>query len=298
MTSVTQDTDLGGMESFTFQSIVSLMSEGRRWVIGSVLAFTFSAVAYAFLTTPIYRVEVLLAPMSGDSQAGLSALVGNFGGLASLAGVDLVQGGGQKEEAVATLRSNELAKEFILEHDLLPMLFADEWDPDKKKWRSENGDEPTIWDGIKRFGEEVRYVSEDRNTGLVTLAIEWKDRQAAADWAAGLVGLVNETMRNRALAESQRSLAYLESQLKVVASVEVKDSIYSLIEGQIKNMMLVNSRPDYSFRIIDPPIVPDADDFHKPSRALLIALGLFVGMLVGVFIVLFKRAWSLKPVRI
>ena len=87
--------------------------------------------------------------------------MGNFasqlGGLAALAGVK-VPGGGDRSEAVAVLKSQEVAAGFIAKHQLLPELYPSKWDAAAKKWKSK---EPRLPLAIKKFSQSMRDIVED-----------------------------------------------------------------------------------------------------------------------------------------
>lgn len=261
----------------------------QKWVIAGISGLILMAgVGASFLMTPIYRIEVLLAPVDDTQNKGLSALAGQFGGLASFAGVDLGSSNTFKDEAIALLKSRQFTEEFIRDRQLLPILFYKKWDSGPKRWKSEDPDDiPTMWDANELFAEKIRSVHEDKKTGLITLALEWIDPGQAVDWAEDLVKRINERMRQRAIAEAQNSLRYLNEELKRTSATEIQQAIYGLIEAQTKTMMLANVRDEYAFKVIDPPAVPDPDEYEKPNRpviaALSLMLGLFAGVLVGIW---------------
>jgi hypothetical protein len=231
--------------------------------------------------------------VEAESRGALSALAGQFGGLAALAGVNIGAEGDQRDEAVALLRSRALAMQLIEERELLPVLFADEWDAAAGAWKSPDPDDvPTAWDAYRLFDEEIRYVAENPRNGLVTLAIEWKDPSQAKAWADELVARVNTETRSRATREAERSLTYLNEQLRKTELVELRQAIFTLVENQTKQMMLANVREDYAFKVIDPAIQPDSDEPVRPRRLLLLALGLAGGFLLGVLIALLSGARS------
>src|SRR3990167_7819014 len=65
----------------------------NRKLIGIITAAsTLIALLIAFLLPPIYRAEVLLAPVSEDKSESLSAIASQYGDLASLAGINLGTG--------------------------------------------------------------------------------------------------------------------------------------------------------------------------------------------------------------
>lgn len=255
----------------------------KKLIIGIVSVFTSIALILAFIITPIYRVEVLLAPASNDGASNsLSALASQFGGLASVAGISIGSEFANKDEAIATLNSRAFTEKFIEDNQLLPILFNDKWDNKNKQW--DVSDAPTLWDGYSLFDTDIRKIFEDKNTGLITLSIDWRDKNEAEKWAMELVRRINNYMREKAINDSMKSLEYLNKELKKTRVVELQKVIYNLIESQVNVLMLANIRKEYSFKIIDPASAPDDDAFIKPRRSLIIVLGLILGIFFGVFV--------------
>lgn len=62
----------------------------RNWIIATItLGAAIIAIIFALLIPDAYRAEVSVAPDDPDIAGGLSALASQYGGLASLAGIDL-----------------------------------------------------------------------------------------------------------------------------------------------------------------------------------------------------------------
>jgi uncharacterized protein involved in exopolysaccharide biosynthesis len=269
-----------------------LMVENRK-LIGLVTgACTLVALIVSLLITPIYRAEVLLAPAADEKTSGLSALAGQFGDIASLVGINL-GGGNSVDESIATLKSRELGDVFIEKENLKPILFANRWDSEGKRWRKPwwnlwgDSAEPTDWDAYDTFNERIRSVETDTKNSLVTLSVEWKDPELAAKWANDLVRLVNEVRRKEAIGEADKSIKYLQEQVAKTGSVEVQQSIYKLIEAQSKKRMLASTRDEYSFKVIDPAVPPQ--EFEKPKRLVIVSVGLLLGFATGVIVSILRR---------
>ena len=255
----------------------------HKWLIVAITFIcTAAATAAAFLMTPIYRAEVLLAPVSEQgSQGRLSALAGQLGGLASLAGIDIGGAGASEDEAIATLRSRALIEQFIKDEELLPVLFHEKWDDERGRWKVDDPEKiPTLWDAVTLFSEQIRSVFENKRTGLVTLRIEWTDPHQAARWANLLVERVNAKLRERAIEQARRSIDYLNRELEKTTIVELRQAIYRLIEGQINKIMLANVRDEYAFKVIDPAVVPEKH--IRPKRRQMLIIGLVLGLILGV----------------
>lgn len=255
-----------------------------KWIIAVVTTLiAVLSVVYALGLTHWYRAEVLLAP--ADSSGGHSGLAGELGGLASLAGINLGGGGTSTTEALAVLRSRSFTEGFIEDENLMPVLFADKWDAKAKRWINDDpARQPDVRDAVKFFGENVRKVQEDRETGLVTLAIEWTDPKLAARWATELVARLNDYMRSRALKEAQTNVDYLQSQMTSTSVVALQQSISQLLQGELQKLMLARGNKEYAFRVIDPAQVPTSPS--RPNRRLIVMSMTAVGGLASVFLVL------------
>jgi uncharacterized protein involved in exopolysaccharide biosynthesis len=260
----------------------------RRWLLIGVIvvACTGLGVAAALLMTPVYRAEILVMPADGDDSGGtLSSLAAQFGSLASLVG-DNLSGGGDREEALALLGSRALATQFISDSGLLPVFFADKWDSAAQRWVVEGDDAPTMADAYKLFNESIRGISVNSQTGLITLSIEWTDPDLAAAWANELIARVNASMRDRTIEEAERSIEFLNKEIDKTSVVDLRAAIFSLVESQVKRIMLANARDQYAFKIIDPAVPAEKDQFVRPRRMLIAASAFVAGVLLAGFMAL------------
>ncbi len=279
-------------EEIDLMELWQVLVENKVLIAKITGACTAVALVIAIFTTPIYRAETLLVPVSAEKSVGLAAIAGQFGGLSRLAGINL-GGDGSTEESIATLKSRELTTAFIKEEGLMPILFESAWDKNTKAWKkmwwnfSDEKDGPTAWDAYKLFDENIRSVNVDKKTNLVTVAIEWEDQELAAKWANKLVKRVNQERRQEAIEEAEKSIKYLEDQLQKTGVVEIQQSIYKLIEAQTKSKMVASTREEYAFKVIDKAVVPE--EKAKPKRKLIVILGLFLGGMAGVFTAFFRR---------
>ncbi len=269
-------------EEISLRELFDALWDRRLLIVALTLGFGIVAAVVSLLLPEKYEASVVLSPVDDDGSGklgGAGALLSQFGGLASLGGLSL-GGGGGKSVAVATLQSHALTEAFIRDNNLLPILYADDWDAANKTWTITDPDKiPTPWKAERDFAKKVRSVNEDKKTGLVTLTIEWTDPELAAKWATELVQRSNRHLRAKAIAESQTNLAYLNEQLTKTSVVELQKSIYGLIETEIKKVMLANGSEEYAFKVVDPARV--AEERTSPKRTLITAVGLFAGMMLG-----------------
>lgn len=276
-------------DSISLRELSGILWRGKWIVLGMAFLFASASILFALSRTEIYRAELVLVPAEAKGSFGLG---GQLGGLAALAGVTV--GGGGSIEAVATLRSREFARKFIEEFQLLRVFFADEWNSATNQWLSPDPDDwPDIRDAVKHFQEEMLEVREDRQTGLVSVVLEWKDPVEAARWANLLVDRLNERLRGRALAEAEANVAYLREELAQTKVVGLQQSIGRLLESELQKLMLARGNEEFAFRVIDAAESPK--NRARPKRTLIVIVGTMLGGMVGIFVVLVMRALRNSP---
>jgi uncharacterized protein involved in exopolysaccharide biosynthesis len=272
--------------------ILKLLRGSWRGLVAINVSFLILALALGFLLPPVYRVEVLLAPANDESSA-LAGLMGQFGGLTDLVGISAPQNG-NRATYIATLRSRQLARQFIADKNLVPILLPDSRsDPDQKPHNGTANDQPTMWKALRRFDRKVRFVEEDRRTGLVTLAIEWRDSDQAAAWANELVRRCNDTLRHRATIDGKRTIAFLTQEIEKSTQLDVRNLLYRLVEAETKKLAVAVTREDYAFQVVDSAMAPSQPE--RPKRLLVIAVGLVLGLISSIALLFFKAAGTGQP---
>ncbi len=278
-------------EGFDFRSLVIFLW-ADKWRIGAVAVLcAVTAGAIGFLMTPVYRATVVMVSATTDRSSLSSALgsaLGSLGGIASLAGVGVGANDVAVEEALAVMRSRKFTEDFLRDNNLLPVLFDKDWDSAGKKWKVPADDIPTMGKAFRKFDQSIRDVSRDKKTGLVTLTIDWKDRQTAADWANELVRRLNVEMRSRAMSQSDASLQYLNRELAATSVVDTREAINRLIESQIRERMIASVTQEFAFRVVDSAMKPEPTDKIRPKKGFMILTGGLFGAFIGVLWVYFR----------
>ncbi|WP_265468221.1 Wzz/FepE/Etk N-terminal domain-containing protein [Aeromonas salmonicida] len=297
----------GGEDEIDLRALFAALWRGKWWIIISTLVGAVIAVTFAISLPNVYRSEALLAPSAEQQGGGLAAMAAQFGGLASLAGVNLSGGGSDKTAiAVEIGKSRQFLSHFIRQHQLEVPLMAvakadkatgelviDEgaYDVASKKWVREvppgKSVEPTDWELVKGF-RDVASISQDAKSGLVTVAVEYYSPELAKQWVDWLVADLNEAMKLRDQTDATRNITYLTAQLEKTPVADMQKVFYQLIEDQTKTLMLTEVNQEYVFKTLDPAVV--AEEKAKPKRALIAVLGTLLGGMLGVMIVLVRHA--------
>jgi uncharacterized protein involved in exopolysaccharide biosynthesis len=290
----------GAVDEYEAVSLGSTFSRlwARKWlIVAAAVVIGGGSCITAFLLPREYEAQVVIAPVADDTNSGrgggLGSLVGQLGGLASVAGLSL-NSNERKAESLAILQSESLTERFIKDNDLLPELFHTKWDADKHSWKPMSADKtPTLWKANEFFKKSVRKVVTDPKTGLATVTITWRDPQTAATWANELVELANDSIRSRTIEESERNITYLNEQLKKSTMVAVQNSVSTLLESEIKKVMLARGSREYAFRVLDSAVPPERPSF--PNRTVWTMLGFVLGGAAAAGFVLAYRSRPEMP---
>ena len=278
-----------------------------KFLIAAITAvFAISSVLYALSIPNQYKATALLAPAQSDG-GGLSSALGQLGGLASLAGVSIGEGTSSESQiAQEVMKSWSFVENFIAYNKLEVAVYAvdgwsktsgelqiddDIYDFDKQIWLLEDNETgelrpPSSWELFERFSEMLS-VSADKQTGLVSVSIEYYSPQIAKEWLDLYIVAINKHMQERQVAKVSRNINYLEVQIAKTPIAEMREVFYTIIEEQTKNKMVAEASPDYAFVAVSPSMVPE--EKSKPSRALICILATLFGGMTGLVFVLIRH---------
>lgn len=270
------DRELTGRELFT------ILSRRRWWILASALVACALCVGASYFFVPVYRASTVLVPAESERAAigGLASSLSQFGGLASLAGIDLANNSTATEEALAILRSRAFTEKFLAEEAALPVLYSSRRSPDGRSWRTD--EVPSYAEASRLFDKKIRKVVQDKKTGLITVQIDWRDPTVAATWANGIVKSLNENLRQRALSSAAASIEHLEKELGRTNVLATQEAISRLMAAQVNRRMLANVTEEYAFRILDRALPPDPKQPVWPNRPLFALMGLAFGLVLGI----------------
>ncbi|UAB70530.1 LPS O-antigen length regulator [Vibrio sp. SCSIO 43132] len=290
-------------DEIDLRELFSALWKGKWIIILFTVVFAGGGVFYALSQPNTYKATTVLAATSDSGKGGMAAMASQFGGLASLAGINL--GGGEtdnKAMALAVLHSRQFINAFIHKHDLLvPLMASTRWhkasgelelnpelyDVISSQWIREvsagQSAIPTDWEAHKAF-KAILSSSEDKNTGLVSISITHYSPIIAQQWVNRLVLDLNTWMKEKSLTETKRNIGYLEQQLGKTNLSDMRTVFFQLIEEQTKNLMLAEVETEFAFKTIDPAVVPE--EKAGPKRVFIYVLATLVGGMFGALVVL------------
>lgn len=292
-------------DEIDLRELFGVLWAGKKLIVGITAVFAVISVLYALSIPDQYRASTVLAPAQQEG-GGLSGALGQLGGLASLAGVSI--GGGESSEAQVAqeiMRSWDFVDSFVSVNNLAVEVFAAEgwdrnnntlsidedlYDVESESWVREapagKTVEPTSWELYEAFSERFS-VSQDKKTGMITVAVEYYSPMLAKRWVDQLVKDINAHMQARKLKQVNNNIQYLEAQIQKTAIADMKEVFYTIIEEQIKSKMLAEASPEYAFVTVSPAMVPEQKS--QPKRALICVLGTMLGGMLSILLVLIRH---------
>jgi uncharacterized protein involved in exopolysaccharide biosynthesis len=270
--------------------VLQILWRGRISLLVITFGITLAVTAAAFLIPAKYDANVVMMAVpeseSEDKIDGIGSAASQIGGgLASLAGISGT-GNTLKTEGMAILDSEALTVRYIRENNLLPILYKSRWDPVRMQWKeSYFKPTPTLWRANRTF-RGIRTLTDNLKTGLITLTITWRDPNQAAKWANDLVAMTNEYLRDKAVDEAERNIAFLEEEEKKSSVLLLQQATAALTETQLRKVMLARSRKDYALKVLDPATVSERPAYPVPS--IWIPAGFFGGLFLAILFVLLR----------
>ena len=186
-------------EEIDLKELFMVLWSGKWLITASTGLAAVTSVMVALMLPNSYTANALLAPAE-QSGGGMSALMQQYGGLASLAGVS-IPGGEDTSRAqlgMALMTSRGFIGDFVERRQLLPEWMAVEaWDVqsnqvtyDSNLYDADTGEwvreveapfdpEPSLLEAHEAF-KEILSVSQDKQTGYVTVSIAHKSPTLAA----------------------------------------------------------------------------------------------------------------------
>jgi capsular polysaccharide biosynthesis protein len=274
-----------GEDEVDFLELWGIVVKSKRMILRVAFSVALLAAAGSLLIPNIYRAAVLTAPVFADGgDGGQGGVLSGLSGLASMAGVSVGQGG-NTEENIAVLKSKEFLWKFTQDNGLMPILFP-------KSWLDEilDLDRPGQWDVYRFFIDDERLIVDvDKDSGIVTIAIEWKDAAMAAQWANALVDQLNYYLAQQAITQSEINLQFLNKELMRTSVEEMRKTLFNLIANEQKNVMLANTQKNFAFRVLDHAVKPDRK--VKPKRSIIVILSaLMAALMASVYAVIKERS--------
>ncbi len=284
--------------------------DGKWLIISIATVFVIASVLYALWLPNEYKSTVLLAPASSSSSSSLSKLAGQFGGLASLAGINIGSGGVEDKSILAMeiIKTWGFLETFIKDNNVEVEVFAakgwsrtknqllidsDIYDQSAQQWvrdfdaKKGQTAEPSSWELYEKIIDRIN-ISQDKTSGLVNLSVEFYSPIIAKEWTDNLIKAINKHIQKQDRDDAVKNIKYLEEKILETNVTDMQSVFYQLIEEQTKTLMLAEVSDEYVFKTVSPAKI--AEEKSKPKRVYIVLLGLILGSLLGVMWVFIRNS--------
>lgn len=261
-----------------------------RWKISIFSGVITIFVTIYLLQKPnIYRAEVILAPQEQKASTG------GLGALAGFAGVDI--GGGDVSafsNLEAILKNYSFQIEIIKKYSLLEKLekpsnlvFPFNLEFKKEIEIDDKTEEEREFDQFKRLTEDILSISEDKQSGLITLSAELEDRFLAKEIVDIYLKEITSYLRDLDMRDIDLKVKYYEEELERTTNIELQSKLTQLLSSLIQKRVLASASEFYLVKKITDTKVAFIKDKVKPKRGLILVVTLISSTILAIFAVFF-----------
>jgi uncharacterized protein involved in exopolysaccharide biosynthesis len=273
-----------------WENLKQVFIQDWKTILGVTVAVAVLSAALTYTMTPMYKATVVVQVKGKTSKGGGSSALMD---LAAAAGMPVLADE-TADAAIGKLKSAAFARNFIdkeklVEHLTMPkaVFFS----------LPKFGETSVPNDGIseearnlekarKVFAERVQ-ITVDNKTQLLTLVLTWEDPLNAAALANKFVRNVNDYMRQQAIENAQKSVAFLTNEVSRTSLVPVQQAIFRLMEEQVKTQMTAGVSEEFALRFIDPASPPIQRD--SPKRRLIVSMATLLGFVLTLGVLFIRR---------
>ena len=273
--------------------LLKVLRQNANKLVYIVIFFAISSVIYSFFQPEIWRSSTILEVSTKISGGGSSS-----GGGIQLAGITLKDDKSDSSKALTLITSRDLVTKIIDNNqDVLGYLLAfDGYDSFRKKDNINSNkfdSENNIWIGEKPSFSSIYQaylgtisVNLNKGNGFIYLSASHKSPIFAEKMLDIVIKELNDFARQRDLDEANKSLDYLYGKLDETFQDNVKLSISSLIEAQLKKQTLAKVKQDYLVEPLDSPFLPE--ERYSPNRRQILTYGILIGLILGIIYILMR----------
>ena len=276
--------------------LLIVLAKHKKMIVKATIAAALLAIGISLLMPNSYTATTKILPPQ-QSQSSASAMLSQLGGLAGMAGSSL----GIKNPAdlyLAMLKSRNVMEKIAKNFDL------------QKYYEQE-----TLSETLKKL-EGNMTVSAGKD-GVITVEIEDKDPQLAANMANAFIEELNKLMQIYALTDASQKRTFFEQQLKqarnkltdaelaldktlrtslayldAVRNLKYQEAIWEILAKQYEMAKMDEAKDFPLIQILDKATPPEKKS--KPKRSLIVIMATLAVFLLAVIWAFMTEAFSTK----
>ncbi|GAA0296611.1 Wzz/FepE/Etk N-terminal domain-containing protein [Psychrosphaera haliotis] len=301
--------------------LLSIIWNGKFKIIAIALLIAIFGLLYALSLPNIYTSTLKLVPAQQESEGGLSSLAAKYGGLASMAGINLGGGdsGNNIEHAVELMNSWPYVETFVEKYNLKTTFMAangwdastnqlkfdiNKFDKDKNQWVQDSGLfssdleslEPTSFETYKAIKKDFFSISFDDELGIFNISVNHFSPYVAYEMANKLKNDINEYFRAQDKKQALDSISFIEDKINSTANSQMREVFYNMIESHTQKIMMTEISDEYLLKTLIPAKVSEPKEKSKPKRAIIVIVSFILGGMLGALLVLISAFRNSKEV--
>jgi len=263
---------------------LSALLRAKFMIIGMAIVFGVVAAGYSYTLPEMYETYVRSDLVDVEDPGGVSPDNRRASEVLTLVEHGFILGTSKDnylDVTLAKMRSRQFSLMFIEKHGVFQAFYPEQWDETAQSWTP--GFTPDRGSSFTLFNERVRFIDHNPENDIISVRMRWSDPVLARDWANAYVKEFNQFMREQALKDVEKKRGFLEQELQRTTVVDIRQSIFRLIEAQTAVAMLASAKEEYVLEVIDPALLPF--ERYSPGRRTYLVLGSFAGGMLAVAMV-------------
>ena len=278
----------------------------RKAYIFAIVALSIFGASFYLLSTPdIFKTEAVILPLQGRNTISLPSNLLGIEGLKEMIGESMpgMLEAPNSSKIRSILTSRRLNLLLVEKFDLLPILFADQWDKSRQRWRGEennnkyfgaliHGSEklfganldslikpPSPLDGSQLLQQKISVTTNKKNSNLVVIEFEDTDPGFAFLMTTRYIEALDDYLRSEAITRANDSKNYISVLKQAQPNEQTMKRLEELSLAFAEQELFAKMKSSFLFEVIDPPIQPERP--FKPKRSQILVLTILASLLFG-----------------
>lgn len=286
---------------------INFLVSRKSSVVKTSLIFALIGIIYSLFLNDHFRSTSVIVPTRDNYQSENSSQIG---AIAQTIGFGADDATPELKFALSYFNSYKFISEFIVEKDILPeILFFKSYSKRRNVFNYKvNPDDYRMdvlfpdgkvdysskyfQEAVKEFREIVTLNPGRENDPAMYLSVIHQSPSFSYMLSKEVLSFLNKSIVDIDIRDSDSKLTYIRSIMSDYDEIEVRRVLSKIVERELTKKILANSLSEYSFMILDPPVLP----FKKfsPRRTNLVATFLLTGILLSIIYLTFTFTFRTK----
>ena len=290
-----------------FSSLLKDFTSNIKYILLITICFSAIGIITSFIFPKSYTSESLLSTVSSSDGRGSSDIANQYGSLASAVGIDIGTAmGGQKDLAIKTIQSRDFLKHLLSNPIIFKGFVASE------KYNRSSGELTYNSETLDRFqtflkGDsqinfkeinpsfDILYskylimlgISSQTESNFIKLSVTHISPKFAQLMLNEIISELNLKAKQEDLIKSNRAIEFLTLAIQDTQIQEVRATMSSLLENQLKTQLMANILDEYLLSILDKPHYPIFPS--SISRKAIVFIFSFLGLMLSTLFFIAKQ---------